>query len=883
VTIFPFSLATQGSFRRQIILTFVVGFFFLISAFSVYLVKSEGDYLYRDSRDDTTSLAQSLAASSLSWVLANDVVGLQEVVHSFQSHPELRYAMVISLSGRVLGHTDTSKVGQFVADEPSLAMLKAPPATRVMIDDASVMDVAVPIISHEHHVGWARVAQVSTRGNNKLRMMIWRSGIFVLLASALSLFAAMLIANRLGHRIGSLVQVAEQVQAGNFDVRARVPGKADEITKLGDSLNQMLDALAHNEKELRQASLYTRSLIEASLDPLVTISAEGKITDVNEATEKATGRGRTELIGTDFSEYFTEPDKARAGYQKVFLLGSVVDYPLTLRHKDGRIIDVLYNASVYRKGSGEVLGVFAAARDVTERNKAEAAQREGEALLQTTIKILPVGLWVFDADGKIVFSNDAAQQIWAGVRYVGIAQLGEYKGWRLNSGIPMGTHDWAGARALEKGETSIGEEIEIECFDGTHKIILDSAVPLRNSDGSIRGAVTINQDITARKRAEKALLDSEARYRRITEGLTDYQYSVRIENGRAVETTQSPACAKVTGYTADEFAANPYLWIQLVAPADRELVTKHVSQILAGKEIPPIEHRIVRKDGEPRWVSDTTILFKDASGKLLSYDGVIKDITEHKMAENKIQELNRDLEQRVVKRTAQLEAANKELEAFAYSVSHDLRTPLRAIDGFSNILQEDYAGKLGDEGKRLLNVVRDNSRNMAQLIDDILKFSRASRSEIAYAEIDMEGLAHEVYEELRPATEHGLKIEIGHLPKAQGDRAMMRQVFVNLLSNAIKFSHQKENSMIRVGAAVEGDETIYFVQDNGAGFDMQYADRLFGVFQRLHTTEEFEGTGIGLAIIKRIITRHGGRTWAEGKVNEGATIYFALPLEEKKA
>jgi signal transduction histidine kinase len=237
------------------------------------------------------------------------------------------------------------------------------------------------------------------------------------------------------------------------------------------------------------------------------------------------------------------------------------------------------------------------------------------------------------------------------------------------------------------------------------------------------------------------------------------------------------------------------------------------------------------------------------------------------------------LNERLEEKSRELVEANKDLEGFAYSVSHDLRTPLRAIDGFSHQVLKRYEDKLDDEGKRYLNLVRDNTQKMSQLIDDILAFSRMGRLGMSMAEINMEGLAREVFEELlRTANGRDLTVEIKPLPPAHGDHAILRQVWVNLLGNAIKFTRRNPAAAIQIGSYAEGKEIVYFVKDNGAGFDMQYAGKLFGVFQRLHSVEEFEGTGIGLAIVKRIITRHGGRVWAEGKVNKGATIYFALPV-----
>jgi len=243
-----------------------------------------------------------------------------------------------------------------------------------------------------------------------------------------------------------------------------------------------------------------------------------------------------------------------------------------------------------------------------------------------------------------------------------------------------------------------------------------------------------------------------------------------------------------------------------------------------------------------------------------------------------IQRLNADLERRVAERTVQIETSSKELEEFTYTVSHDLRTPLRAIDGFSRILEEEYGDKLDDEARRLIGVVRENARKMAQLIDELLTFSRLGRKSIAATSIDMEALARSALAEIgAPAADGRERIEIHPLPEAWGDPAPIKQVWINLLSNAIKFSGNREHPVIEVSGHANGTESVYCVKDNGAGFDMTYRDKLFGVFQRLHSAQEFAGTGAGLAIVRRMVSRHGGRVWAEGKVDGGAAFYFSLP------
>ncbi|MFZ0796254.1 MAG: PAS domain S-box protein [Terriglobales bacterium] len=373
------------------------------------------------------------------------------------------------------------------------------------------------------------------------------------------------------------------------------------------------------DEEIRQASRYARSLLEASLDPLVTINREGKITDVNRATETVTGVSRERLIGSDFSDYFTQPEKARQGYEQAFASGSVRDYPLAIRHVSGNVMDVLYNATLFRSEMGEIEGVFAAARDVTVR----------------------------------------------------------------------------------------------------------------------------------------------------------------------------------------------------------------------------------------------------------------------KRAEEEVRRLNDELEQRVIQRTAQLEAANKELEAFTYSVSHDLRAPLRHISGFSRILTEEYSSSLAPEAQHHLQRIQEGMRRMGLLVDDLLNLGRVGRHALRLQTAGLNSLVNEVVAELKADCE-GREVEwkIGSLPFVECDPSLLKQVFQNLLSNALKFTRPRGHALIEVGQKDQEGKPAVFVRDNGVGFSMKYADKLFGVFQRLHRPEDFEGTGVGLATVQRIIQKHGGDIWAEAELDKGATFYFTFGVPE---
>jgi len=323
-------------------------------------------------------------------------------------------------------------------------------------------------------------------------------------------------------------------------------------------------------------------------------------------------------------------------------------------------------------------------------------------------------------------------------------------------------------------------------------------------------------------------------------------------------------------------------WLNLVHPDHRSEMMQYVSYnvLELGLKFNK-EYQITKmNDGEVRWVHGVAELELDLTNKPIKLIGIILDISERKKVEEEVRMLNADLEKRVSERTNQLENANRELQAFAYSVSHDLRAPLRAIDGFSKFVLEDYSSKLDDEGKRLLGLIRSNTRKMDKLITDILALSRVARSEHKKSKIDMTKMASSMYNEaVSPEIKSNIEFIIDPLPEISADSTYIKQVWINLLSNAIKFSSLKMKPQIRIGGYIENGSHVYFVSDNGVGFNPEYGHKLFGVFQRLHNANEFEGTGVGLAIVQRIIHRHGGKVWAVSKVGHGATFYFSLPYK----
>jgi PAS domain S-box-containing protein len=411
-------------------------------------------------------------------------------------------------------------------------------------------------------------------------------------------------------------------------------------------------------------------------------------------------------------------------------------------------------------------------------------------------------------------------------------------------------------------------EIKNRAKDGSFYWVDTTIVPFLNEQGKPRQYVAIRADITERKLAEEA----SAHLAAIVNSSND---AIIGKDLNSVITSWNRGAENIFGYTAGEAVGS--VITRLIPPNRLQEETEIINQVKRGETVDHFDTVRTTKDGRPIDVSVTVSPIMDKTGKIVGASKVARDITERMQAERKIRELNSQLEQRVAERTAQLEVANKELEAFSYSVSHDLRSPLRAVDGFSQAVLEDYSSLLPEEGQRYLRTIREGAQRMGTLIDDLLTFSRLSRTPLNKQDVNINKLVAHVLEELSPQQEsRQVEIILGDLPACQGDSALLHQVWINLLSNALKYTRNCPKTIVEVGCKTEEGERVYFVRDNGAGFDMRYAHKLFGVFQRLHRLDEFEGTGVGLAIVQRIVHRHGGRIWAEAAPDKGATFYFTL-------
>ncbi len=559
-------------------------------------------------------------------------------------------------------------------------------------------------------------------------------------------------------------------------------------------------------------------------------------------------------------------------FGQVVLTGKAIHFEEYNRNTDRH-----YEVAAFAMGGSRFGIVFT---DVTERKRSEERIARVRERLTLATRAAHLGIWDWDIVNDHLVWDDRMYELY-GVRKEDFG--GAYEAW-INGLHPddRAESETASSHLLSSGGSEYESEFRVVWPDGSVRHLIAHGTVIRDESGKPLRTIGVNNDITERKQAEEALRQSEDQWRSAFRAAPIPFGLSSLDDGRFVDVND--AYTRLFGYSREEIIGRTSADFDLYASLSSRATM--FQRLQRDRKLADFETTLKTKGGKLlSVVISSSVISLQGKSHIL---GTVIDITERKRSEAEIRRLHEDLQrhaeeldQRVRERTVQLEAANKDLESFSYSVSHDLRAPLRAINGFSRILTEDQGDKLDAEGRRVLRVVCDEASRMGHLIDDLLQFSRLGRKPLQKSDTDMTALARTIYEELRAQTpERTVDFVLDPLPAAPADPALLRQVWINLLDNALKFTRHREHAEIALSGSVQAGQAIYSVADNGAGFDMRYAGKLFGVFQRLHALEEFEGTGVGLALVQQVVRRHGGRVWAEGAVDGGATFSFSLPLSE---
>jgi PAS domain S-box-containing protein len=591
-------------------------------------------------------------------------------------------------------------------------------------------------------------------------------------------------------------------------------------------------------------------ILESSPDGLIIVDKNGIIKIVNRQTEIQFGYNRDVLINqpiellipmrnrsrhhSHLSGYFSDPHPRPmgSGLELFGLKNDGTEFPIEISLSP---IDYL----------GDKL-VAAAIRDITERKQTDKLLREREERFRLVVNSAYDAIIILDENGRVLNWNCGAEVIfgWKGEEIIGKS---------MSLVIPEKYRD-KHAQGMERYKKTrqphiIGKIVEMEGLRKDNTIFpLELSITTWQQDEQIFYCGII-RDISERKNSEKLVSEMAA----IVESSEDAIISLTNEGNIF---SWNKGAENLYGYKFKEVKGTP---VFILVPDElQEEENQVLNKVKLGEYVKPFETTRIKKDDTQITVSLTVSPIKDALGNIIGISKIARDITEQKRNKDELHELN------------------KELDAFTYSVSHDLRAPLRSIAGYAKILLEDYSDKITAEGVRVTNVIVNNAHRMGMLIDDLLNFSRLGRKALNLSRVNMHEIVEQLVNEYKENNPE-LALKINQLPAVTADNSMITQVWINLISNAIKYSGKNPEPKIEIGSFIENDETCFYVRDNGVGFDMKYYDKLFGVFQRLHKMNEFEGTGVGLALIKKIIEKHNGRVWAEGKLNAGAVFYFSLP------
>ena len=634
-----------------------------------------------------------------------------------------------------------------------------------------------------------------------------------------------------------------------------------------------LNALQLSERRNRQ-------LVEGVQDyALYILSPSGHVLQWNESGRRLFGYTEAEAIGLHYASFF-KPEDVEEGLPGQLLATAAREGKagvITTRiKKNGEtfigdaVLSALYDEA------GALMGYTNAVRDITQRVNVQKELDRQNRITRTITENAAAALFLVGADNRCNYLNPAAEQL-TGYSYQEALgkTLHELIHQRHPDGKPYPADECRMVSILRE-QQAVKEQADFFVRkDGAVLPVVYSCQPIVESGVTV-GSVIEVRDVSAEKEAENALKESEIRFRTMADSSPVLIWMADTE---ARFTYFNSSWLAFTGRLPEEETGEG--WMENIHPEDARRYRDSYHEAFATRRTFRVEYRLRRHDGEYRWLLDEGLPRHTPDGAFQGFIGGCTDITEIVEAREILKRGREELEQLVQERTAQLRAVNKELEAFSYSVSHDLRSPLRSIDGFSQAVLEDYGERLDGTGKDYLQRVRQESQRMGRLIDDMLTLSRLTRSEMRVGTVSLSEMAEEVVVRLRSQNpERRVHFEVEPALTAEGDSGLLFAVLQNLLENAWKFSSPVPESRIRFGSLppqeTTGQGPVYFVEDNGVGFDPAYKDKLFGAFQRLHSMQEFPGTGVGLATVQRIIHRHGGRVWADSQPGRGATFYFTL-------
>lgn len=648
---------------------------------------------------------------------------------------------------------------------------------------------------------------------------------------------------------------------------------------LHDLTVQKRAAAALQESEARKTAI-----LETSLDAIVGLDHRGVVREWNSAAEKIFGYRRDQAVGNRLEDLIVPPATTQR------YLPGLADYLITgVGSLIGRPIEVLA-----RRASGEEFPMELALtqitaseppfytafmRDITDRKQAEEALRRSEARKSAILETALDAIVTFDQQGKIIEWNPAAAQVFGYSRELALGRtLGDLM-------TPAASEELARkglARYLQTGRGRLlGQRMEVMALRANGAEFPVEVTITHIADGEQRVFTSFIRDITERRRTEEALRKSEERFRLLVEGVEDYAIYMLDTHGRV--TTWNVGAERIHGFRAQEIIGRRFHRFYTAEDIDRKKPDQALAVATAEGRYQD-EHWLVRKNGAQFWASLVITALRDENGKLTGFSSIARDVTKRKQAEDEIRRLNGALQHQVQERTTELQAAYAEMEAFSYSISHDLRAPLIHIAGFVEMLKSDLGPKLDERSRRHLETICSSTEHMGRMIADLLALSRIARAEMHKVRVNVGDIVRDVQREVAAGLQNRqVTWTVNDLPEVTADPILLRQALMNIVVNALKFTRQRTDARLEFGTMPSDTEDIFYLRDNGVGFDMKYAGKLFGVFQRLHPATEFEGTGIGLAKTRRIILRHGGRVWAESTPGEGAVFYIALPRTTPEA